>query len=179
MDRTFNLFVYGTLMRGFRSNGFIPENSLMSKAEIVGNLYHYVVGYPIVQIPKDSDIIEGTLDYDRDLELQDKKVRVSPVCLPYYNEYGRVHGEFYQIPYSKDIVSRLDCYEGFCGDTNSSLYSRTLVAVKLDSGDTYAWVYNMNELPEQVIRVYSGNWRDCFRPYGGGLRKEIQNKLFY
>lgn len=178
MERTFNLFVYGTLMKGFRSNGFIPDESFMIKAQTVGNLYHYAAGYPIVQIPKDSNSVEGTLDYDKDLNIQDDKNRVEPICLPYFNDYGMVHGELYHIPYSKETVSRLDSYEGFHGDTNTGLYCRTLVPVKTDEGYHYAWIYNMNKLPSCVVRVYSGNWRDCFRPYGGGIRREIHNHLF-
>ena len=178
MDRTFNLFVYGTLMRGFRSNGFIPEEAVMEKGKVVGNLYHYAAGYPIVQIPKDKESIEGTLDYERDLEIQDSKNHIEPVCLPYFNEYGCVQGELYEIPYSKEVVGRLDAYEGFHGDPDTGLYCRTLVPVKTDTRIIYAWIYNMNELPSRVVRVYSGDWRDCFRPYCGMIRKEIQDALF-
>ena len=177
MSRTLNLFVYGTLMRGFRSNGFIPENAVMVKGETVGNLYHYAAGYPIVQVPKGDKTVEGTLDYAKDLDIQDDWNRTEPDSLPYYNEYGRVHGEVYNIPYTEEVMQRLDGYEGFRGD-DTGLYCRTLVPVKTDTGYLYAWIYNMDILPSYVARVYSGNWRDCFRPNGGGIRKEVLQQFF-
>ena len=178
MERKINLFVYGTLMQGFRANSFIPKEAVMEKGKLVGNLYHFIAGYPIVQIPKEGGLVDGSLDYDRDLDKQDSYNRIPPACLPYNNEYGCVHGELYQIPYSESVMEKLDGYEGFNGNTKTGLYCRTLVPVKTEGNKIiYAWVYNMNVLPDYVIRVYSGDWRDCFRPYGGGIREEVYDAL--
>ena len=174
------LFVNGTLLRGFRANRQIPQESIVYDAKIVGNLYHYVAGYPIAHVPKDSSIVEGSLDYEKDMNIQNNKNRVTPNCLPYYNDFGCIYGELYEIPYSEEMMESLDHYEGF-SDDKYSLYKRSLVPVKFNKDQKeqhiWAWVYNMEELPKKVVRVYSGDWRDCFRPYGAGLRLELYEAL--
>ena len=167
-NQSLNLFVYGTLMRGFRANAFLPEDSLVTEGRIVGNLYHYNnAGYPIIQLPKDRNSIEGTLDYDKDIAVQNEKNDTLPEYLPYHSKFGSVFGELYKIPYSNEVLGYLDTYEGFHGKPNSGLYDRTLVEVETKDFYCWAWVYNMNTLPVGVTRIYSGNWKDCFVP--GGL----------
>ena len=96
--RFFNLFVYGTLMKGFRANSFIPKESIMLKGKIAGNLYHYAAGFPIVEILKHPQSCIGTSNYLFDISKQEELNKVEPECLPFNLNYGRVYGELYQIP---------------------------------------------------------------------------------
>lgn len=177
---TFNLFVYGTLMRGFRANSFIPEESEMLKGKIAGNLYHYSAGFPIVEILKHPQSIIGTRDYIADIAKQNDLNRVEPECLPFNLNYGRVYGELYKIPYTdnkddESIIRQLDSYEGFRPSSEYNLYNRTLVPVQTDKKIIWAWVYNMDKLPETTVHILSGDWRDCFYSNRGGLRPEIKD----
>lgn len=178
MDKTFNLFVYGTLMRGFRSNMYyIPKDSEMLEGKITGNLYHYRAGFPMVEIFNNQKSITGSYDYLQDIEKQEDLNRVEPECLPFNLDYGKVYGELYKIPYDEDVLSALDSYEGFSPD-NSSHYTRTLVPVQTSKGLIWAWVYNVLEMPSACVRIYSGDWRDCFYSNRGGLRPEIAKFKF-
>lgn len=149
---TINLFVYGTLMSGFRANYLIPEESSMEKASIEGELYHYMAGFPIVKLSSEG-LKEGTLNYDLDLVNQ-SKAKPKDVSNP------SILGELYKIPFSKEILSMLDRYEGFDG-SEESLYRRTLVSTITVSGKLeVAWVYNMRTIPKEVLRITTGNWRE-------------------
>ena len=148
---TFNLFVYGTLMSGFRANSMLGD-VLPMKASISGRLYHYTC-YPIVVLDKDPSYIEGSLDYYKDVEIQEH--------YPVPDQYEPKHpiiGELYHLPLDKEVISRLDFYEGFTG-SESTYYKRTLVPVKTLGAVERAWVYNMAALPYGVIPVYDGDWR--------------------
>ena len=180
--KTFNVFVYGTLMRGFRANSFIPSSANMVRGRIAGNLYHYIAGYPVVKILRHAQSVDGTgIAYD-DIKMQEELNRVEPECLPFDLSYGRVHGELYQIPCKDNwgsVLMRLDSYEGFnpeAGD-GSSLYNRTLVPVETDGGFVWAWVYNMDSIPSATVRIYSGDWRDCFYSNKGGLRPDVTRAI--
>jgi gamma-glutamylcyclotransferase (GGCT)/AIG2-like uncharacterized protein YtfP len=157
-----NLFVYGTLMQGFRANSFIPKNSVMSFGKIVGRLYHYSAGYPIVKIPKSKDTVEGSMDYEKDLSIQENKNGIS-TTLEKVDGFDFVYGELYEIPYTEEVLERFDSYEGFTGNFKTSLYKRTLVPVQLGDGSCkFAWVYNMDNIPINTVYIPSGYWRNCF-----------------
>ena len=175
---TFNLFVYGTLMRGFRANlNFIPSTCDMLKGKITGNLYHYPAGYPMVEIFNDKEYVVGSFDYKRDIEEQNKLNRVEPECLPFNLNYGKIYGELYLIPYEEEIIRRLDYYEGF-NPENEDHYTRTLVPVETEEGIIWGWVYNVLSIPKKCTRIYSGDWRDCFYSNRGGLRPELTPKKY-
>ncbi len=177
--QTFNLFVYGTLMRGFQSHRLIPENSKMTKGKIAGNLYHYCAGYPVAKILRHPDSVEGSYNYQKDIEIQNDRNRVEPACLPLNLKFGKVFGELYEIPYTGDnnIFKMLDNYEGFDPNSNDRLYNRTLVPVQTENRIIWAWVYNMEEAPSSSVHILSGNWLDCFYSNGGGLRPEINKAI--
>lgn len=168
-----NLFVYGTLMSGFRANKMIPKDAIMYTGKISGNLYHYIAGYPVAVIVKDRLSYQGTLHYENDIR---KQISLNknhlPKSLPKHTEYGSVCGELYSFPYDEDILSRLDSYEGFSPDSKISLYKRTLVPVELENGSLlWGWVYNMDYPPYHTALVPSGSWRDCFYS-DGSLKSE-------
>lgn len=169
----FNLFVYGTLMSGFRANFMIPKESEKTEGCITGNLYHYCfAGYPIVSTPTSCSIAKGSQNYEEDILRQDNLNSSEDLKdeLDFALGYGRVYGEIYRIPYSEETLSYLDRYEGFCGQ-KQSLYCRSLVKALTKYGVEWVWVYHMEKLPEGCVRILTGNWRDCFKL--GILRKEI------
>ena len=53
-------------------------------------------------------------------------------------------------------------YEGFTPESDYNLYNRTLVPVETEEGIIWAWVYNMETIPNATVQILSGNWRDCF-----------------
>ena len=177
--RTLNVFVYGTLMSGFRANSFIPEGSKMLKGRIAGNLYHYAAGFPIVEILKHSQSVRGTRNYSHDIDVQDSLNRNEPECLPFDLNYGRVHGELYMIPCEDEetVLDTLDSYEGFTPESDYNLYNRTLVPVETEEGIIWAWIYNMETIPNATVQILSGNWRDCFYSKRGGLRPEVNRAI--
>lgn len=181
--QTFNLFVYGTLMRGFRANSFIPDNAEMYKGKVTGNLYHYATGFPIVEILKHPQSVVGTRDYLGDISKQNDLNRVHPECLPFDLNYGRVYGELYKIPFEdyediSDIIQNLDSYEGFTPESSHNLYDRTLVPVQTDQEITWSWIYNMETIPfHNTVQVLSGDWRDFFYSNHGGLRPEVNRSI--
>lgn len=173
-----NLFVYGTLMSGFRSNQFIPKNATMEKGMITGNLFHYIVGYPIVQIPEKKDQVIGCKNCMKDIEQQDKHNWSEPINLEFDINFGRVYGELYKIPFETkeeltEILNKLDGYEGFDPSAPSNLYLRSLVPVKTADHITWAWVYNMKELPVSTVLIRTGNWMDCFYTTSRTIRPEV------
>lgn len=179
--RTMNIFVYGTLMRGFRANSFFPKDAKMLKGRIAGNLYHYAAGYPIVDILKHSRSVPGSMDYAKDMDTLEDLNRIEPECLPFNLSYGRVHGELYMIPCgeAEDTMHRLDRYEGFndMAEPGSRLYEKTAVPVETEEGIIWAWVYNMEDLPDNTLHIISGNWRDCFYSNRGGLRPDLDKAI--
>ena len=173
--RTFNLFVYGTLMSGFNGNrNYIPKDTPYEKGFIRGNLYHYIGGYPMIEIP--SSPYCGSLDYNRDIEIQNHYEDSDLTKIPFHIGYGNVYGEFYKIPYSRRTMEGMDNYEGFTGSTNT-FYSRDLVPIQLKDRIEYGWVYNIKKLPNNVCRILTGDWHDCFNEDGNLL--EYLNNLFF
>lgn len=167
MGKSFNLFVYGTLMSGREAHSFIPDNAKMSLGKISGNLYHYSAGYPIADIVKHKYSVLGSSDYNNDVALQDKLNQIKDGVLPKKEGYGSVYGELYEIPFIDDedlseIVWAFDQYEGYSPFSKYNLYTRVNIPVETESGVVWAWVYNMDNLPGGLVYIPSGNWRDCF-----------------
>jgi gamma-glutamylcyclotransferase (GGCT)/AIG2-like uncharacterized protein YtfP len=161
--RYFNLFVYGTLMTNFRNHTFIPKCAKKTLGFITGNLYHYACGnYPMVQIPKTQDQIMGSFDYLNDYH---KQVENKKDSLPFNLEFGRVYGELYRIPLLNNTEKSLrdiDRIERFNPNINNQLYNRTLVPVQTSDGVVMAWVYSIDQLPKEVVRILNGDWQSCF-----------------
>jgi len=161
--RYFNLFVYGTLMSNFRNNMFIPKCAKKTLGFITGNLYHYACGnYPMVQIPKTQDQVTGSFDYLNDYH---KQVENKKDSLPFNLEFGRVYGELYRIPLldnTEKSLREIDRIERFNPNKNNQLYHRTLVPVQTPNGVVMAWVYSIEQLPKEVVRILNGDWQSCF-----------------
>lgn len=160
--KTINLFVYGTLLSQFRGHYFLDGDPIC-KAEISGNLYHYIAGYPIVELPKYPNLISGSGNPAQDYLEQMKKIECGEfIRLEENGDYNFVSGELNELPYSDNVFEILDRYEGFTPNQRG-LYNRSLVSVrKADGSYTWAWVYHMTIIPPHSTEVMSGNWLDCF-----------------
>jgi hypothetical protein len=75
------------------------------------------------------------------------------------------------------VLDTLDSYEGFTPESDYNLYNRTLVPVETEEGIIWAWVYNMETIPNATVQILSGNWRDCFYSNRGGLRPEVNRAI--
>ena len=78
---------------------------------------------------------------------------------------GRVWGELYAVEDDPSVLSKLDEIEGFrSSEPDTSLYTRTQVAVTLENGsvDT-AWVYFYNAPLGRGERIASGDYLEHLR----------------
>ena len=164
-DKKIPLFVYGTLMSGFRANKLIPKKAEKYNGYISGNLYYCMAGYPVADIVKSDLSYYGTKKYAADFSKQlSLSKNYVPKSLPRHCEYGIVYGELYKLP-CKDasgVLSCIDLYESFSDDPDSCLYRRVLVPVQLEDGSyVWGWVYTMDYPPKNSIKIPSGSWRGC------------------
>ena len=74
---------------------------------------------------------------------------------------GTVYGEVYQIDQMFPTLKTLDTIEGFYGyESTDSLFTRTIVQIKTEHGQEWAWTYAYNNHDEENVHVIeSGNWK--------------------
>ena len=74
---------------------------------------------------------------------------------------GTVYGEVYQIDQMFPTLKTLDTIEGFYGyESTDSLFIRTIVQIKTERGQEWAWTYAYNNHDEENVHVIeSGNWK--------------------
>ena len=74
---------------------------------------------------------------------------------------GTVYGEVYQIDQMFPTLKTLDTIEGFYGyESTDSLFTRTIVQIKTERGQEWAWTYAYNNHDEENVHVIeSGNWK--------------------
>tara|TARA_B100001093_G_scaffold519807_1_gene610613 strand:- start:2299 stop:3180 length:882 start_codon:yes stop_codon:yes gene_type:complete len=76
-------------------------------------------------------------------------------------EEGTVYGEVYQMDQMFPTLKTLDTIEGFYGyQSTDSLFTRTIVQIKTERGQEWAWTYAYNNHDEENVHVIeSGNWK--------------------
>lgn len=129
------IFVYGTLMEGFKRNNFLRDynaSKVSNHAKIRGKLY---------------------------------KLETYPAAIESQEGDSYIHGELYLMTSSeKELLKALDTEEEYhIGDLNNSLYYRKLSTIILEeSGQTKeGWVYYYNRPIGDAKEIKSGNYRDC------------------
>lgn len=82
---------------------------------------------------------------------------VAPVALS-----DIVHGELFELADPGAVLEWLDAYEGVsAGGAASDEYERTILPVRLESGDeTAAWVYRHRGHTANAPLITDGRWRD-------------------
>ncbi len=73
----------------------------------------------------------------------------------------RVHGEIWRLLAPRQVLPRLDAYEGCgAGEPEPHLFERRLVAVRLESGrELEAWVYVYNGDVAHLRPIPGGRWQ--------------------
>jgi gamma-glutamylcyclotransferase (GGCT)/AIG2-like uncharacterized protein YtfP len=163
-----NLFVYGTLMEGGLNHYLLGSHERPSLAAI-GPARLWTAGlYPALELGEDVLYYSGSMDYKEDIALQDRvhrdgvegyrtrngdgearKTTMNPrEALPPFRDW--ILGEFYRLPYTSILLSRLDRLEGFRG-RQGGFYERVLTPVWLKDYllEEWAWVYVIQN-PEKI-----------------------------
>ncbi len=143
------LFVYGTLKRGWWNHDrFCGGYTSLREAEVLGRLYHLPAGYPMLRVPEETVLAEGSGAVRTDLALQHRLDRVlglhpdlgGPIALP--QAWGPIRGELMTFDDPAERLRAIDRLEGFVPG-GPSLYRRVLVPA-LSEGDANpiaAWAY--------------------------------------
>ncbi|QGJ71456.1 Gamma-glutamyl cyclotransferase [Planctomycetales bacterium 10988] len=138
------IFVYGTLKRGYRNFARCCRTvQAVQPAKVRGQLFQLPVGYPILKIPRTSVLAFGTLDYRADAELQQSWniENFSSTAIPETTEWMEVEGEILTFPDASFILPLLDSLEEyFPEDLNASEYYRVLVQT-LPPQEGAVWIY--------------------------------------
>lgn len=137
MDKTFNLFVYGTLTDS-NTNGRLLKGFKHEKASSKGKIYVLKTGYPGAVFSEGSNgSVSGQLI----------------TGIPYVgtSESGKRFS----------IIAELDHYEG-C-DKKEPLYTRKSIRVRTEGGEEIdAEVYEMNDILKDMVlsEIEGGDWNE-------------------
>ena len=164
------LFVYGTLMRGFRNHDLFCRGFLgVREAQVRGRLYDGP-GYPFLEVPDEDVLALGTSRPMDDVATQERlgrQLRRFPEADPASTEpgaWGLVHGELLYLDCPERRLPAIDGLEGF-RPGNPSLYLRVLVPVAVAGACEIAWTYVVADACTTQRRLQSGRWPE--KPSGG------------
>jgi gamma-glutamylcyclotransferase (GGCT)/AIG2-like uncharacterized protein YtfP len=136
---TLRLFVYGTLKRGGRYHERLCGGALsIEPASVRGRLYTLPEGYPVLVVPPDMILANGSGDAIADVTRQE--TCVMPAASPEEAEWQDVHGELQTFDDPADRLAAIDALEGFHPGA-PSLYLRVLLPVRRYSEYVAAWTY--------------------------------------
>jgi gamma-glutamylcyclotransferase (GGCT)/AIG2-like uncharacterized protein YtfP len=154
-----NLFVYGTLKKGFPNHErFFPRCVGLEAASMAGNLFASTPFFPVMEIPPENVLMVGSLDVLADLRAASlsRPGARKPKGPRERARYGRVLGEVIAVEEPVSVIKSLDILEGF-EPGGRSLYKRVLTLAETESGTVVAWAYvNENARKEELIE--SGVW---------------------
>ncbi len=157
------LFVYGTLKRGYWNHDRFCRGVLdVQEAVVRGRLYEMPSGIPVLQVPEEDIIAHGTADPLADVATQ---ARLAGHLASYLepmpesataDDWGPVYGELLTFNDPSTRLPATDRLEGFYpGD--SSMYQRVMVAARVETAITPAWLYSM-KCRSNWRRVVNGRW---------------------
>ncbi|MFO7954082.1 gamma-glutamylcyclotransferase [Thioalkalivibrio sp.] len=156
MPAVVDLFVYGTLKRGFANHRALCRRAIKIRAaSIAGAIFDLPVGYPAVQIPGESILLEAGADPVRDAGRQ-RLVRKPEPPGPAREQ---VHGEWIRLPNPARTLPALDALEGVRADGRGE-YRRALVPAWTEEGPRALWVYWMLGRPPGACQLPEGRWPD-------------------
>ncbi len=141
-----NLFVYGTLKRGFPNHDRFCRNAIdIQPATVWGRLYD-LGAYPALEVPEETILAHGTTDPLADAVTQ-ARFEAEAAQHPAPRAKGRtrsgwglVRGELLAFDDPAERLPRLDHLEGYHPD-GPSLYRRVLTPVFCGDASVAAWVY--------------------------------------
>ena len=157
MPAVVDLFVYGTLKRGFANHRAFCERAIKIRtASIAGAIFDLPVGYPAVQLPGASILLEAGADPVRDAGRQ-RLVRTPASARPAGAVREQVHGEWIRLPDPARTLPLIDALEGVRADGRGE-YRRALVPARTQEGPRALWVYWMPQLPPDARYLPDGAW---------------------
>ena len=140
----------------------------MEPITIIGSLYQFPSGIPILQVPYAHILAHGTSDPLADVATQRRfteqlaqHLALQPPDAP-LGDWGRVSGELLAFNDPESRLPAIDRLEGFNPGGNS-LYTRVLVPVYISNRPvSLAWLYAGNQLGHSplVCRLPRGIWPD-------------------
>jgi gamma-glutamylcyclotransferase (GGCT)/AIG2-like uncharacterized protein YtfP len=158
------LFVYGTLRRGYANHGrYCQGVRAVQAASVPGRLYRLPSGYPALVLPERLILARAGHSVQRDLALLRRWNAAShplPLSLLFENCYdGWVAGELLYFDDFEARLAALDDLEGFRRN-GRGLYLRVLAPVRLSrsGGVRAAWTYVMPEAGNRGRLLTSGRW---------------------
>ncbi|MDR1040867.1 MAG: gamma-glutamylcyclotransferase [Deltaproteobacteria bacterium] len=164
------IYVYGTLKQGFWNHDRYCKGVVrVREAEVIGRLFKLPTGVPVLEVPTNLVLAEGTLDPRGDARLQRQHAESfredalaepeGPDYMPDYG-WGTVKG---QILYFNDPLLRLphiDTLEGYL-QGGWSPYRRFLYPSRSDDGLMPVWLYAAGDsaaVRAAQMPLRSGRW---------------------
>jgi gamma-glutamylcyclotransferase (GGCT)/AIG2-like uncharacterized protein YtfP len=160
------VFVYGTLKQGFINHERYCSGVLsIEPAAIRGRLYEHSCGYPVVEVPRELILAEGTSNYVQDMTvLRVFTARMSDVKMPPmkplcpYGDWVSVRGELMTFDDPASRLPALDDLEGFYPG-EPTLYHRVLVAAQSNrSIHLPVWTYVLGTSDEELRLLNASSW---------------------
>jgi gamma-glutamylcyclotransferase (GGCT)/AIG2-like uncharacterized protein YtfP len=150
----FCLFVYGTLKRGGSAHELLSEYVReVSVASVCGRLFLHPAGYPVLSVPEQIVLADGTPDVAADLAAQKSRLER---CVPDPSGWPLIEGELLTLEDPGDWLPTLDRYEGFEPGRPSD-YRRVLVPVR-SARSVAAWAYVAGSRMSGLEPLASGSW---------------------
>ncbi len=135
-----DLFVYGTLKRGFHNHILCAHALDIQPAWTWGRLYHLRVGYPALEVPDTSLLGLGTNDPVQDAHLAEQ---TPPHPLTPEGDWDQIAGELVTLANADRDLPPIDWLEGFQVNNRNNYYDRVLVPVWTEDGMVRsAWTYD-------------------------------------
>ncbi|QIN83244.1 gamma-glutamylcyclotransferase [Rubrobacter tropicus] len=135
----FDMFFYGTLMRGQRNHAYCHGALRARNATVRGSLYDLPEGYPALVVLEEDVLAVGTANPIRDAS--EARFRTRPDGIPAL-EQPTVSGELYTFDDAGERLRALDRLEGFVPGDPTSPYERVLIPAHAEDGTlTFAWSY--------------------------------------
>ena len=157
------LFVYGTLKSGCRNHqDFCQGYVKLLEATVRGRLFEGP-GYPILEVPEEDILAQGTTDPLADAATQARLSHRVQAMLQQLPEgatgetWDTVYGELFTFDDPRTLLPSIDRLEGF-HPGGRSLYQRVLVPATVEGAPHLAWVYAVENLGTSRRRIASGRW---------------------
>ena len=154
MTTAIQLFVYGTLKRGFHNHRFCAQARDIQPAWTWGRLYDLRAGFPALEVPNHLILAHGSDRPLHDARLQTKSPPF-PVGKP-EGDWDWVSGELVTLGNPEADLPPIDRLEGFQANGRRNLYDRVLVHVWTATASGVAWTYDGAKLRAEGIRC--GFW---------------------
>lgn len=136
---TLRLFVYGTLKSGGRYHERFCGGALsIEPASVRGRLYTLPEGYPVLVVPPETILADGSGDAIADVTRQE--TCVMPAASPEDAGWQDVQGELQTFDDPADRLAAIDALEDFHPGA-PSLYQRVLLPVRRNAECVAAWAY--------------------------------------